>query len=679
MHDVRRCSVLAAARCSAVAALALAAGVCGAQSAPPSSQGQPFDVNAIRPGLPAGGRLPAGVATSRRDADAPREEGPLYRVSRFVIEYTQEHPQAPSIEQVLTAPVTLGAVDGAFVAPAPGRARTVVRLRDINDGNPAVFSAAALSAVSRGIVEQLQREGLASLIVQVSDADINPQTGEDLRATKDGDLHITVLTGVIADVRSIASGPRLEKRIQRQELDRVNPDERVHNRIREQSPVRPGELVNKPAIDDFAYRLNRHPGRRVDVAVGPGPAQGEVALDYIVSEAKPWSVYFQISNTGTEQTGEWRERFGFMHNQLTGHDDILRLDYVTSGFDNSNSFQGSYDFPILSDKLRLRLFGSSSEYDASQVGLADERFTGDNWSLGAELAWNIYQRKQFFVDIFGGFRYQSVKSENTLFAVTGEEEFFIPSVGVRADRVTDTSQVFASVSFELQDEGLSSVDPVQLQALGRPAVDDSWQILKFDLGTSFYLEPLFSDVYWGRGDKGRTSLAHELQLGIRGQYAMNNRLIPTEQDIAGGMFSVRGYPESFSAGDSVVIASAEYRFHWPQSFPVSDTGYVGKRPMRLAKLLGEDFRFAPQEPFGRTDWDLIFKGFVDFGQTEVSSPQAGEDSQSLLGAGVGVEFQYKRNITARLDWGFALDDVTKPGDSVDSGDSRGHFLFTFLY
>jgi hemolysin activation/secretion protein len=658
-------------------ALAQASGVGG---------GQPFDVNAVRPGLPGGGRVGTGLATSRREA-LPQEEGPLYRVSRFVIEYKNEHPQAPGVEDVLSAPVRLGVSDGAYVSASGGKGLTTLRLRDINDGNPAVFSAAALSSISRGIIEQLQRDGLASLIVQINDADINLATGEDLRPTKDGDLRVTVWTGVIADVRSVASGARLEKRIQRQELDRVNPDERVHNRIRAQSPVRPGELVQKQAIDDFAYRLNRHPGRRVDVAVGPGPQQGEVALDYIVSEAKPWSVYFQISNTGTEATSEWRERFGFVHNQLTGHDDILRVDYVTASFDQSNSFLASYDFPILSDKLRLKLSGAASDYDASDVGLAGERFTGENYSLGAELAWNFYQQKQLFVDLFGGVRWQSAETNNTLFDISGEEEFLIPYIGVRAERATDISQFFASVALEVQDESLSGVDNTQLQQLGRPAVDDSWQVLKFDLGTSFYLEPLFSDVYWGRGDPsaprggggGRTTLAHEVQLGVRGQYAFNSRLIPTEQDVAGGFFSVRGYPESFSAGDTVVIATFEYRFHWPQSFAVSDTGHVGKRPMRLAKLLGADFRFAPQEPFGRTDWDLIFKGFVDVGTTEVSSAQAGEDSQTLLGAGVGVEFQYKRNLTARLDWGFALEDVTKPNDSVDSGDSRAHFLFTILY
>ena len=47
-----------------------------------------------------------------------------------------------------------------------------------------------------------------------------------------------------------------------------------------------------------------------------------------------------------------------------------------------------------------------------------------------------------------------------------------------------------------------------------------------------------------------------------------------------------------------------------------------------------------------------------------------------MGAGVGVEVQFKQNATLRLDWGFALNDIP---NEVNSGDNRVHVVFTVLY
>ena len=61
----------------------------------------------------------------------------------------------------------------------------------------------------------------------------------------------------------------------------------------------------------------------VDVVITPTLTPGIVNLDYLVSEDKPWSISSSISNTGTDQTGDWRQRFSYANYQLTGHDDVL--------------------------------------------------------------------------------------------------------------------------------------------------------------------------------------------------------------------------------------------------------------------------------------------------------------------------------------------------------------------
>ena len=42
----------------------------------------------------------------------------------------------------------------------------------------------------------------------------------------------------------------------------------------------------------------------------------------------------------------------------------------------------------------------------------------------------------------------------------------------------------------------------------------------------------------------------EVALSVRGQYSFDDRLIPQNEDVAGGLYSVRGYEESETAGDT---------------------------------------------------------------------------------------------------------------------------------
>ena len=46
-----------------------------------------------------------------------------------------------------------------------------------------------------------------------------------------------------------------------------------------------------------------------------------------------------------------------------------------------------------------------------------------------------------------------------------------------------------------------------------------------------------------------------------------------------------------------------------------------------------------------------------------------------MSVGVGLEFLYKRNLSVRMDWGFALTDL----DQTEMGDNRFHIAATLLY
>lgn len=696
----------------------------GEKTAAETVEGQQAEVKAVTPAAEGDAKaepVPAGptaqdVAAQREAAKAkgsiaspgnPGEcDGLPYPVTRFLIEYNIPNDQQPAADSLLDVMVTLGSTPKGFVSPyelydngdvitdirgvavpRSGTNLVTMKLRDLPGGTGATFYATALRAIYEAVAAHLQEDFRSVFVLaaedQIAFRDMGEDIyqGDDLRDGINNDLRLVVWMAEVGEIRTNSSGFRLEKKIEQEKISRINADDRVHQRIREQSPVQKGDLIRKDLVDDYIFRLNRHPGRRVDVALAPGEQPQEATLDYLVSENKPWTAYFQLSNTGTEATSEWRQRFGFVHNQLSDHDDILRVDYITGNFDASHSVNLSYEFPLLSDKLKLRTYGGYSEYTASDVGFADETFDGENLNIGTELVGNIWQRRSLFVDGIAGIKWQSVDVNNTLLQQQGEDNFFTPYLGFILEQYTDDSATFASLTTSWN---MDELDAENKDRLGRPSVDSYFTVVRFTAEHTAFLEPLFNKWGWFQGDdgKGMQNLTHEVSASVRGQWSLDNRLIPNEEDVAGGLFSVRGYPESIVAGDDVVIASLEYRFHLPTAFGTSEPGRWGDK--RMTEVFGSDFRWRPQQEFGRADWDLIFKTFIDFGNTNSVDKEPGEESDTLVGTGVGVELVFKRNLSMRLDWGVALTDAG-PTDlstnepEVESGSNRFHFLMTLSY
>lgn len=689
--------VFMAAACSMVTIHAAAG-----QPEPPR---QPLDVNAVRPvpGEPAAKPVQPSTPDVPRagpetlplpPGEGPTEaDGPRYRVSRFVLRYQSEHPGHPDILDMGNARVTLSVTPTGYVSPREGAPRTTLRVGDVIEGGVTDFYGSAIREVARAIADEMSRRGLLGSLVQIDPEDIdelgdNDITNDtDLRRNERSELRLILWTAVVKNVRTIASGPRLVKPGTESEgAARIDSHDAVHARIRRQSPVKSGDLLRKIELDNYIFRLNRHPGRRVDVALAPasGPENPEaVQVDYLVSESKPWSIYGQISNTGTKAAGEWRERFGFVHNQLTKSDDVLRVDYITAGFEDSHAVTGSYEFPILSDAVRTRVYGTYSTFVASDVGSVGQNFEGRTIQAGAEVAGTVYQHRELFLDLVGGARWQKVRVNDPIQRREGEEDFLIPYISLRMERLTNRDSTFAALTLEGNLKGIAMTNENQLDRLGRLNSDASWYALKFNAEHSMYLEPFFDSESWfGRSEGKNRTLAHEVSASIRGQHAFGSRLIPNEEDVAGGLYSVRGYNESVTAGDNVFIASFEYRFHLPRIFPVSEPGYIGQREFGWSKdnfLMGKDFRLAPQQAYGEADWDLILRAFVDAARVTSNDKLSSERDNTLIGTGLGMEFRFRRNLTFRADWGFAMRDVEDGGDSTSAGSSRLHLVFTLLY
>ena len=621
--------------------------------------------------------MPATRAADGDPSSAWESDGPAFTITGFDISYVHERSGLPSVQELMQTEVGLGRVPDGFVAPRGEFPAVKFRLADAGKQTTNRYYHSALRSIYRQLHEVFTRRGLIGIYVAAHGDDIRQQgTGVnevvDERTANRTNLRIQILVGAVTEMRTVASGTRVPP-----ELRTNNP---AHAWILERSPVRPqgdANLLRKRALDEYVFRLNRQPSRRVDVAIASAEEPGGVALDYLVSEVKPWLVYAQISNTGTEQTSDWRQRFGLVNNQLTGRDDILSIDYVTASFEDSNAALISYEAPVFNvEPLRWKAYASWAEFTASDIGLADADFDGSEYSVGGELIWNVFQARELFIDFVGGLRFKHIETDNAAASQEGEGDFWQPYAGVRMERITGRYRTEGSLILTYAtatDEetrtsagtGSSAVEE-SLEGLGRQDPDDEWWVVQGSLEHSFFLEPL---LY--RKERF-TTLAHEVLLVGRAQYAFDYRLVPQEQDVLGGLYTVRGYPESVIAADTVLLASAEYRFHVPRAF---------KPQEQPRKVFGRDFRWAPQQELGLPDWDLVLKGFFDIGRAMQSNALSFETDNTLVGAGVGIELAFKQNVSLRLDYGVALRNVEDEigDDDVEAGEDRLHVLFTVSY
>ncbi len=639
------------------------------------------------------------------DADAR----PVFPVGDLELEYPSRHADHPPVGDLLPVEVRLRPTAAGFTAAdSDGAAET--RVFRASGTEPALLDAEGIVAVLTAVVKRLHDAGFYGVDVRPATRDFDLVEARDLRPEGRTALALEIRIGRVGQVRTIATGDRVKTD--------WKIDNEIHERIRLASPLQPAsvgddettDLLDRRALEDFLHRLNRHSGRRVEAALSPGEEPGEVVLDYRVLEAKPWFVYGQASNTGTNRTNVWQQRYGATHRQLTDRDDVLSIEYLNTGLDDVNAVSARYQAPFFGadrpdwmnhrrgdpewlewiprddmpwwgvDRLRweTEFSWSKSEVGSSAVflNLANDIVRSQTFLFGGRFVYETYQYRNFFVDLWGGLRLQDLDVENNSTGGRGQALLVIPRVGVHAER----NNAISSFTADLEVSGQTNeIDPSNREALGRAETVDRYAQLGFVLNWSAYLEPIVNPGAW-RDPATHTSstLAHELALSFRSQYTFDEaRVIPQANATLGGLYSVRGYPQSIAVGDDLYVGSVEYRFHVPRVLPIR------RKPLTMP-LLG-DFRASPQQVYGRPDWDLVFRAFVDVGRAERNAPNslAGERDQTLIGAGVGAELQILSNFRARIDWAVALEDELGVGGNgreiVNSGDSEIHALFSIVY
>jgi hypothetical protein len=526
-------------------------------------------------------------APERTSYEIQSRHGPAYPVGRIELEYLRENPLHPSLDEVLPLTFTLGTQPSGYTRPEPGEPTVTMSFARIWWRPVETYHASAIQHMLETLRDWLNERDLIGVYVTPDPTQL--AAGRDLRPPGDTTLTFLVSTAMVTQMRTLAAGERVGENAE------IKPDARidnpVHDRIRDRSPIQPyfeGEptrrdLLRKSVLDEYLYWLGRHPGRLVRGSLSAAE-DGGALLDYEVIENRPLIFYAQLNNTGTESTDRLRQRIGLQHTQLTNADDILSIDFSTAAFDEYNRLFAAYERPFENDRIRWRVYGGWYEYTARELGFFSDLFKGEQYSLGGEVIANVYQKDELFIDVLGGARFDAISVDNDAFGIEGSDDFIVPYIGARLDRTTGWAATRGLVTLEGTTGSWTDVDEGGLTRLGRFDPSEDWLILRWNLMQSTYLEPLFDREAWeDPSTPGSSQLVHEVFASFKGQYAFDNRLIPQYQQVVGGLYTVRGYPESVVAGDTALIGTLEYRLHVPRAF---------KLEAEPRELFGDPFRVA---------------------------------------------------------------------------------------
>ncbi|MDF1658088.1 MAG: ShlB/FhaC/HecB family hemolysin secretion/activation protein [Verrucomicrobiales bacterium] len=398
--------------------------------------------------------------------------------------------------------------------------------------------------------------------------------------------------------------------------------------------IDPGNRINKNIVAADVDWLNENPIRQVNLIYERGEEDGtsDIVLDVIEEDAI--SAYVGFANTGVNFTGEEEWSFGFTLSNPGRLEHTLGYN-LTTDLESDNLHAHSVFYQAY---LPWRhIFQVSAAYVTSEA--LDKSVTDTN-GLSRQLS-TVYRipltRPKFNPAwrhyLSFAFDYKSTNTD----LIFGGVNIFDSDVAV--------GQFRAFYEFNVPDK--QGVTKASIGIVGAPGdmFDDNDD-------ASFDLARLASEssYFYAFGEIERLQrLPAELtlRLKIRGQ-ATENRLGSTEQILAGGYNTVRGFDESIIRGDSGLISNLE--------------------------LISPAFSICGVDKGLNDSWNALV--FYDAAVMGISESFPAEGAQSLQSAGLGLNCKFGEHGFARAAYGW---EVASHGllEREDSG--KFHFGFTLLY
>jgi len=399
--------------------------------------------------------------------------------------------------------------------------------------------------------------------------------------------------------------------------------------------VEPGDRLPSREIESDVDWLNENPIRKVDLIYERGEVDGTSDILLSVDEGKPFTAYMGFANTGVELTGEEEWSFGFNWANPFQQEHMVGYHFATN-LDWENLMAHSVFYQaFLPWQHTLRLIGayvtSSSDDPAITLEGLSAQLTAE-YRIPLDRPRFNRQLRHYLTFAF------DYKSTNTdlIFGGTG---LFGTEVEVGQFRAAYDATLPDKLGVTRLSAGLVA-SPGNLFdgndnagfAASRPGSEADYAYTFAEVERLFRLPQDFT-----------------LRLKVSGQ-ATGDRLTATEQLLAGGYASVRGFDESVVRGDSGVITTLE--------------------------VISPDFSLSPKLSADLDDtWNALV--FYDSAALDISDALPGEISPSLQGIGAGLNCRVAERGYARAAYGWALDSRGILPAHETAG--RFHFAVTLTY
>ena len=411
--------------------------------------------------------------------------------------------------------------------------------------------------------------------------------------------------------------------------------------------IREGEAFDYNEFYKGVFRMNSHPDLTVDTDLKVRRERVDedllryVDMDFFVEDRLPIHGVFEIRNSGTEATEEWRMGLTLQHLNLTKHDDVLTVTLPFSiDLSTLQSVAGSYYLPhYIGHGGAFTLYGGYSKLDAENL-VPEIDLEGTGWFVGLQGTYELLRSDYHQLNVSLGLAHQVI--EDTLVLQGGGGA--LP----REVALSPLSLVFSYSSVQPDRWGgrnfLTSLTTANFGGFLGSSDDEEIRQQRETAEADYYVERLqlarIQPVF-GK-DEGNKWL---IFVKLDGQYA-SGALVPSEQKAVGGIDNVRGYIEREVFGDYGVSGTVELRS------PIYSSSY-------LAGLQGKD-------EAGTERLQLVF--FADGAQMFIEDALANQtDSFDLLSVGLGFRLALTQHAQLKIDWGFPIEETA---DSDSSG--RGH-------
>lgn len=378
--------------------------------------------------------------------------------------------------------------------------------------------------------------------------------------------------------------------------------------MRRQIRVAPGARIDTSVISRDIAWLNENPIRNVNVIYERGKKEGTSDIVLKTQEKRPFQVYSGYANSGLSATGlnevtggfNWFQMFGTEQSlsyQFSGNQELDRL--------KAHAAVWSIPFPW---RHRLQLIGviAENEIQSGQTGVP-LGISGRNRQFSAAYTVPL-------ASAWSNVRHKAVVAAD--YKSTTSDILF----GGQSLATSDAEVMQFRLGYDLVIN-----DPLGHTRIGAAGVYSPGNLLRRNTYEAFdQLRAASQAEYWYavaelerllRLPKGFSLVMH-----VAGQYS-NNRLLPTEQMLAGGYRTVRGFRESIARGDSGLRGTVE-------------------------------LNLPPMHVFEGDTLNLF--AFYDAAYLTSVGDFDSEPDQNLHGAGLGLRYSLGDNLDLRLAYGWTL-------------------------